>query len=64
MVIVNSVDTIVISAFLGLTMLAIYQNYYYILTSVMGFVIIIFNSCTAGIGNSIITETKEKILMI
>lgn len=60
MVIVNSVDTIVISAFLGLTMLAIYQNYYYILTSVMGFVIIIFNSCTAGIGNSIITETKEK----
>ena len=31
-VIVNSADTVVISAFLGLTMLAIYQNYYYILT--------------------------------
>ena len=59
-VIVNSVDTIVISAFLGLTVLAIYQNYYFILTSIIGFVTIIFNSCIAGIGNSIIVETKEK----
>lgn len=58
--IVNSADTIVISAFLGLTTLAIYQNYYFIMNSVMGFVIIIFTSCTAGIGNSLVTETKEK----
>ena len=59
-VIVSSVDTIVISAFLGLTVLAVYQNYYFILTSVIGFVTIVFNACTAGIGNSIILETKEK----
>lgn len=59
-VIVNSADTIVISTFLGLTMLAIYQNYYYILNSIVGFVSIIFSACTAGIGNSIIVETKEK----
>lgn len=59
-VIVDSVDTIVISAFLGLTVLAIYQNYFYILTSISGFVSIIFSSCTAGIGNSIITESEEK----
>ena len=59
-VIVNSADTVVISAFLGLTVLAVYQNYYFILTSVIGFVTIIFNACTAGIGNSLITETKEK----
>ncbi|WP_295067315.1 polysaccharide biosynthesis protein [Ruminococcus sp.] len=59
-VVVNSADTIVISAFLGLTILAIYQNYYYILTSVIGFVTIIFSSCTAGIGNSLVVETKEK----
>lgn len=59
-VIINSADTIVISAFLGLTALAIYQNYYFILTAVTGLVTIIFNACTAGIGNSIITETKEK----
>ena len=31
-VIVNSADTVVISAFLGLTKLAIYQNYYFIIT--------------------------------
>lgn len=59
-VIVNSADNIVISSFLGLTVLAIYNNYYYILTSVIGFVTIIFNACIAGIGNSLVTETEEK----
>lgn len=58
--IVNSADTIVISAFLGLKVLAIYQNYYYIMTSVMGFITILLSSCTAGIGNSILTESNEK----
>lgn len=59
-VVVNSADTIVISAFLGLTVLAVYQNYYFILTSVIGFISVIFAACTAGIGNSLIVETKEK----
>lgn len=59
-VIVNSADAIVISAFLGLTVLAIYQNYYFILSSVIGFITVIFNACTAGIGNSLLSETKEK----
>lgn len=59
-VVVNSADTIVISAFLGLTMLAIYQNYYYNLTAIVGIIGIVFQACTAGIGNSIIVETKEK----
>ncbi len=59
-IVVNSTDTIVISAYLGLTTLAIYQNYFYIITAVLGLVSIIFASCTAGIGNSLVTETKEK----
>lgn len=59
-VVVNSADTVVISAFLGLTVLAVYQNYYFILTSIIGFVTVIFQSCTAGIGNSVIVESKEK----
>lgn len=59
-VIVNSVDSVVISAFLGLTVLAVYQNYFFILSSIIGIVGIVFGACTAGIGNSIITETKEK----
>ncbi|MDD3225148.1 MAG: polysaccharide biosynthesis protein [Clostridium sp.] len=59
-VVTNSVDTLVISAFLGLTVLAEYNNYYYIMSSVFGFVGIIFTSCTAGIGNSLVKEKIEK----
>lgn len=58
--IVSSSDTIVISACLGLTDLALYQNYFYILNTVMGFVTIITSSALAGIGNSLVTETEEK----
>ena len=58
--IVNSADTVVISAFLGLTVLAVYQNYYYILSSVIGFVGIIYTSITAGVGNSMLTKSKEQ----
>lgn len=54
------IDTIVISIFLGLTVLAVYQNYYYILTAIIGVLSIITTACTAGIGNSIIVESKEK----
>lgn len=59
-VIVSSCDSIVISAFLGLTVLAVYQNYFYILTAVMGIVKVVFDSCTAGIGNSILVDSEEK----
>lgn len=58
--IVSSADTVVISAFLGLEALAIYQNYYYILNAVMGFVAIIYSSITAGVGNSMIVYDTEK----
>lgn len=59
-VIINSADTVVISAFLGLTTLAIYQNYYYIITAVIGIVGVLFTACSAGIGNSLVSESKEK----
>ena len=58
--ITNSADTIVISAFLGLTTLAVYQNYYFIMNAVCGFITVLFSSITAGIGNSLVTETIEK----
>lgn len=60
-VIVNSADTIVISSFLGLTILAIYQNYFYLITAVTGVIGIVFNSVIAGIGNSIVIDSKEKV---
>ncbi len=59
-VLLNSADSIVISAFLGLSSLAVYNNYYYVINCVMGFITIFYNSITAGIGNSILTETREK----
>lgn len=59
-IIYDSADTIVISAFLGLTALAVYQNYFYILNAVSGLIAVVFAACTAGIGNSIVVETKEK----
>lgn len=56
----DTFGSIVISAFIGLTVLAKYNNYYYILSSVTGFLAIIKTSITAGVGNSIVTETQEK----
>lgn len=58
--ITNSVDTVVVSAFLGLTTLAIFQNYSFILSAVFTVVAIIFNSVIAGMGNSFVTETMDK----
>lgn len=58
-VIFTSVDTMVISSFLGLTPLAIYNNYYYIQTSIIGFLTILTSSITAGIGNKMITNSIE-----
>ena len=59
-VILTSGDSVVISAFLGLSVLAVYQNYYFILTSVLGIVEIMLQSVMAGLGNSFLTETKQK----
>lgn len=59
-VVLNSVDTVVISAFLGLSVLAVYQNYYFILTSIIGVIEIVFSSIMGGLGNSFVTETCEK----
>ena len=59
-VVLNSADTIVISAFLGLTILAVYQNYYFVMSSVCGIMEILLISITAGLGNSYITESKDK----
>lgn len=59
----NSLDNIFISAFLGLTVTAIYSNYFLILTAVNGFLGVITISMMAGVGNSIQTETTEKNYM-
>lgn len=59
-IIYDSADTIVISSFLGLTALAVYQNYFFISKSITGIIAVVFTACMAGIGNSIVVESKEK----
>lgn len=56
----DSADTLVISAFLGLTALAKYQNYFFVMNTIFGFVTLITSSSLAGIGNSLVTESEEK----
>lgn len=58
--VLNSADSIVISGFLGLSVLAQYNNYYYIISSLESIVIICFTGLTAGIGNSFILDSVEK----
>lgn len=59
-VVLHAADNLVMSAFLGLTAIAIYGNYHYIMSAVMGFLGIIYSAMTAGLGNSIQTESVEK----
>ena len=58
-VIQSSIDNICISAFMGLTLLGKFNNYYYLITAVEAFLTIIKQSLVAGVGNSIIVESHE-----
>lgn len=60
LVVTTSVDSIVISAFLGLLPLAIYQNYYYILNALTAFFLIFYQSCRASIGTNMISKSEEE----
>lgn len=56
----NAFDNIFLSMFLGLNIVTIYGNYYYIMNAISGLLIIATTSIGAGIGNSIATESVEK----
>lgn len=56
----SSFDSIILSAFLGLDVLAKYQNYFLIVTTVVGISSIVTDSTLSSIGNSVAMETKEK----
>ncbi|MBQ3371751.1 MAG: oligosaccharide flippase family protein, partial [Oscillospiraceae bacterium] len=55
----DAADTLVISAFMGLTILAVYQNYYFIITALRMMLVVILNACMAGVGNKLVMESKE-----
>lgn len=56
----NSLDNIIISAFLGLNLVAIYNNYYYIILSLVNIMNIFYTSILAGLGNSIALESTHQ----
>ena len=56
----NSLDSIILSAYLGLTVVAIYNNYYYIYSALYGVMLVVCDAMSASIGNSIVTESVEK----
>ena len=56
----NSLDNIFLSIFLNLSIVAIYNNYYYILTALNTFLAVITSSMSAGVGNSIAIENIDK----
>jgi len=56
----NSLDSMFVSSFLGLKYVAIYGNYYYIMSAVHGMMNVATNSMVGGVGNSIVKDTPEK----
>ena len=56
----NSLDSICISAFLGLTLTAIYNNYFIIFSGVTMFFTVIGTSLSAGIGNHVVIKSTEE----
>lgn len=58
----NTLDSIILSALCGLTAVAMYSNYYFVFSSVSAILIVLLQAMSASVGNSIVTETKEKNL--
>ena len=56
----NALDSIFLSMFLGLTETAIYNNYYYIMNSLVAITSVLISSIVAGAGNSVAIESEEK----
>ncbi|MDY6310998.1 MAG: polysaccharide biosynthesis protein [Cyanobacteriota bacterium] len=58
----NSLDSIILSAFLGLTVVASYNNYFYISNSVSAIILVFTSSIAAAVGNMIATQGREENL--
>ncbi|MBQ3094558.1 MAG: oligosaccharide flippase family protein, partial [Clostridia bacterium] len=59
-IMLNFSDNLMISMFFGLAMVARFDNYYYIVSMLVGFFAIVYEALTGGLGNSIQLDTVEK----
>ncbi len=60
-VLVNTADSIIISAFLGVTLLGKYSNYIIIMTAMSGTIALCFTPLTSVIGHLYVEEGKEQV---
>lgn len=56
----NGADNIFLSSMVGLTAVAVYNNYFYIYSALYGISLVISNSMGASVGDSIVKESVEK----
>lgn len=56
----NSFDSIVVSMYLGLLTVAMYNNYFYIINGVITLLGVILTSITAGVGNKMAIDSPEE----
>lgn len=61
---INGTDNIIISAFISVSMVGLYSNYFMIITMVNGIIVMFFNSMTASLGDLIATESNQKKIEI
>ena len=57
--IISSIDDIILSAWIGLTVVVVYDNYFYVTTAITMFLSILYSAPLGSIGNALATETKE-----
>lgn len=58
--VIFSGTNIVISSRLGLEPLGVYNNYFYIVNSLIAIISVVYTALTAGIGNNIVTGDVNK----
>lgn len=59
-VVLNATDNLVLSSFIGLSMVGVYSNYLLFSVTIQNFLNRIYNACRASLGNYFATENIEK----
>lgn len=59
-VVLNSTDSLILTGMISTIVAGMYSNYFMIIAAVNTFIYIIFSAVTAGIGNYVLKESKEK----
>lgn len=63
-IIVNSTDNIIISRFIGITVVGIYSNYYMVIGAISMLFGQVITATTASIGNYLVEENKKKTFQV